>query len=157
MVRMKRQGSGLHTQKLLFLSAAFLVFFLKVQVLPPLPLGHWCINFSSMNDILMIGISFDILHIICFACLDFEKIQREEALDVPPMPPQGRNWKGSVVAPFAGNNMLVLYQCPGKTSDASTSGGQNNSYFVQVLHNEVPLSMPVRLVDFQFFVLSAGE
>ena len=43
------------------------------------------------------------------------------------MPPQGRNWKGSVVAPFAGNNMLVLYQCPGKTSDASTSGGQNNS------------------------------
>ena len=98
----------------------------------------------------MIGISFDILHIICFACLDFEKIQREEALDVPPMPPQGRNWKGSVVAPFAGNNMLVLYQCPGKTSDASTSGGQNNSYFVQVLHNEVPVSMPVRLVDFQF-------
>jgi len=63
-------------------------------------------------------------------------------LDVPPMPPQGRNWKGSVVAPFAGNNMLVLYQCPGKTSDASTSGGQNNSYFVQVLHNEVPVSMP---------------
>ncbi|PUZ36364.1 hypothetical protein GQ55_9G032400 [Panicum hallii var. hallii] len=88
--------------------------------------------------------------VVPFSCLlglflegsDFEKIQQEEALDVPPMPPQGRNWKGSVVAPFAGNNMLVLYQCPGKTSDASTSGGQNNSYFVQVLHNEVPVSMP---------------
>uniref|UniRef100_A0A0A9F3I8 Uncharacterized protein n=1 Tax=Arundo donax TaxID=35708 RepID=A0A0A9F3I8_ARUDO len=59
------------------------------------------------------------------------------------MPPQGRNWKGSVVAPFAGNNMLVLYQCAGKVSDHSTtSGGQNNSYFIQVLHNEDPVSMP---------------
>ncbi|CAL4945107.1 unnamed protein product [Urochloa decumbens] len=88
--------------------------------------------------------------VVPFSCLlglflegsDFEKIQREEALDLPPMPPQGRNWKGSVVAPFAGNNMLVLYQCPGKTSDGSTSGSQNNSYFIQVLHNELPVSMP---------------
>jgi hypothetical protein len=68
-------------------------------------------------------------------------------LDLPPLPPQGRNWKGSVVAPFAGNNMLVLYQCPSKISDGSTiSGGRNNSYLVQVLHNEVPVSMPVSLI-----------
>jgi hypothetical protein len=61
------------------------------------------------------------------------------------MPPHGRNWKGSVVAPFAGSNMLVLYQCPRKTSDNSkASGGHNNSYFIQVLHNEIPVSMPVR-------------
>ncbi|CAD6215180.1 unnamed protein product [Miscanthus lutarioriparius] len=89
--------------------------------------------------------------VVPFSCLlglflegpDFEKIQREEALDLPPLPPQGRNWKGSVVAPFAGNNMLVLYQCPSKISDGSTiSGDQNNSYFIQVLHNEAPVSMP---------------
>ncbi|KAK3148940.1 hypothetical protein QOZ80_3AG0210710 [Eleusine coracana subsp. coracana] len=89
--------------------------------------------------------------VVPFSCLlglflegsDFEKIQREEALDLPPMPPHGRNWKGSVVAPFAGNNMLVLYQCPSKTSDNNKiSRGRNNSYFVQVLHNEVPVSMP---------------
>ena len=51
MVRMKKQGSDLHMQKLLFLSAAFLVFSLKVQVLPLLPLGRGCINSSSTNDI----------------------------------------------------------------------------------------------------------
>ncbi|KAL6638134.1 hypothetical protein ACP70R_025706 [Stipagrostis hirtigluma subsp. patula] len=89
--------------------------------------------------------------VVPFSCLlglflegsDFEKIQREEALGLPPVPPQGRNWKGSVVAPFAGNNMLALYQCPSKIPDGSTtSGGQNNSYLIQVLHNEVPVSMP---------------
>ncbi|CAD6207307.1 unnamed protein product [Miscanthus lutarioriparius] len=89
--------------------------------------------------------------VVPFSCLlglflegpDFEKIQREEALDLPPLPPQRRNWKGSVVTPFAGNNMLALYQCPSKISDGSIiSGGQNNSYFIQVLHNEVPVSMP---------------
>jgi multiple inositol-polyphosphate phosphatase/2,3-bisphosphoglycerate 3-phosphatase len=91
-------------------------------------------------------------------CLDFEKIQREEALDLPPLPPQGRNWKGSVVAPFAGNNMLVLYQCPSKISDGSTiSGDQNNSYFIQVLHNEAPVSMPVRLItSLLVFVFSSS-
>ncbi|XP_062214164.1 uncharacterized protein LOC133915146 [Phragmites australis] len=88
--------------------------------------------------------------IVPFSCLlglfldgsDFDNIQREEALDLPPMPPQGRNWKGSVVAPFAGNNMLVLYQCPGKISDGSTTSGGQNKYFIQVLHNELPVSMP---------------
>lgn len=61
------------------------------------------------------------------------------------MPPQGRNWKGSVVAPFAGNNMLALYQCPGKTDGGKISQDQKSSYFVQVIHNEAPVSMPVRL------------
>ncbi|KAM0927998.1 hypothetical protein ACQ4PT_002204 [Festuca glaucescens] len=88
--------------------------------------------------------------LVPFTCLlglflegsDFEKIQREEPLDLPPMPPQKRNWKGGLVAPFASNNMLVLYQCPGKTGDNGISQGQNSSYFVQVLHNEAPVSMP---------------
>ncbi|PNT73894.1 hypothetical protein BRADI_1g03920v3 [Brachypodium distachyon] len=88
--------------------------------------------------------------VVPFTCLlglflegsDFEKIQREEPLDLPPVPPQTRNWKGSVVAPFASNNMLVLYQCPGKINGGKVSQDQNSSYFVQVLHNEAPVSMP---------------
>ncbi|KAG8390141.1 hypothetical protein BUALT_Bualt01G0052700 [Buddleja alternifolia] len=76
-----------------------------------------------------------------FSCLiglfleasEFEQIQREEPLQLPPKPPQKRIWLGSTVAPFAGNNMLVLYRCP-----ANISG----KYFVQVLHNEYPIPLP---------------
>ncbi|KAH7854448.1 hypothetical protein Vadar_013910 [Vaccinium darrowii] len=76
-----------------------------------------------------------------FSCLlglflegsDFEKIQKEQPLELPSKPPQRRNWRGSVVAPFAGNNMLVLYSCPDNSS---------SKYFVQVLHNEQPVPMP---------------
>ncbi|CAK9323881.1 unnamed protein product [Citrullus colocynthis] len=63
----------------------------------------------------------------------FRQIQREQSLQLPPRPPATRIWKGSVVAPFAGNNMLVLYSCPANSSD---------EYFVQVLHNEEPIAMP---------------
>ncbi|VAI38983.1 unnamed protein product [Triticum turgidum subsp. durum] len=88
--------------------------------------------------------------LVPFTCLlglflegsDFEKIQREEPLDLPPMPPQRRNWKGALVAPFASNNMLALYQCPSKTDGKKVSQDQKSSYFVQVLHNEAPVSMP---------------
>lgn len=55
-------------------------------------------------------------------------------MQLPPRPPATRIWKGSAVAPFAGNNMLVLYSCPANSSD---------EYFVQVLHNEEPIAMPV--------------
>ncbi|KAG5558036.1 hypothetical protein RHGRI_008069 [Rhododendron griersonianum] len=76
-----------------------------------------------------------------FSCLlglflegsDFERIQKEQPLELPPKPPQRRNWRGSEVAPFAGNNMLVLYSCPDNSS---------SKYFVQVLHNERPVPMP---------------
>ncbi|GMP23498.1 hypothetical protein CsSME_00001071 [Camellia sinensis var. sinensis] len=76
-----------------------------------------------------------------FSCLiglflegsDFEKIQKEQPLQLPPKPPQRRNWRGSVVTPFGGNNMMVLYSCPAKSS---------SKYFVQVLHNEHPVPMP---------------
>ncbi|CAB4270998.1 unnamed protein product [Prunus armeniaca] len=79
--------------------------------------------------------------VIPFSCLlglfldgsEFEKIQREQALPHPPKPPQKRNWRGHTVAPFGGNNMLVLYSCPANTS---------NKHFVQVLHNEHPIPMP---------------
>ncbi|PNT73893.1 hypothetical protein BRADI_1g03920v3 [Brachypodium distachyon] len=82
--------------------------------------------------------------VVPFTCLlglflegsDFEKIQREEPLDLPPVPPQTRNWKGSVVAPFASNNMLVLYQCPGKINGGKVSQDQNSSYFVQGCGNK---------------------
>jgi hypothetical protein len=38
------------------------------------------------------------------------------------------------VAPFAGNNMLVLHSCPANSE---------SKYFVQVLHNEHPILMAV--------------
>ncbi|KAA8539544.1 hypothetical protein F0562_026236 [Nyssa sinensis] len=79
--------------------------------------------------------------LVPFSCLiglflegsEFENIQREQPLQLPPKPPQRRNWRGSTVAPFAGNNMLVLYSCPANTS---------SKYFVHVLHNEHPIPMP---------------
>ncbi|TYJ37197.1 hypothetical protein E1A91_A05G360200v1 [Gossypium mustelinum] len=57
----------------------------------------------------------------------------EEPLDFPPKPPKSRSWRGSIVAPFAGNNMLVLYSCPANSS---------SKYFVLALHNEHPIAMP---------------
>ncbi|KGN61574.2 hypothetical protein Csa_006350 [Cucumis sativus] len=78
------------------------------------------------------------------------QIQREQSLQLPPRPPAIRIWKGSAVAPFAGNNMLnmlVLYSCPA----ANLSDG----YFVQVLHNEEPIAMPgcdgLHFFPFQMF------
>ncbi|GAB4831977.1 hypothetical protein Ancab_005995 [Ancistrocladus abbreviatus] len=79
--------------------------------------------------------------VVPFSCLlglflegtEFEMIQREQPLQLPPKPPQRRNWRGSVVAPFAGNSMLVLYSCPANSS---------SKYYVHVLHNEHPAPMP---------------
>ncbi|KAG5600061.1 hypothetical protein H5410_031431 [Solanum commersonii] len=76
-----------------------------------------------------------------FSCLiglfleesEFELIQREESLELPPKPPKNRNWRGSIVAPFAGNSMLILYSCHLDNS---------SKYFVQVLHNERPIALP---------------
>lgn len=65
---------------------------------------------------------------------EFDQIQREEKLKFPPKPPQQRTWRGSTVAPFSGNNVLVLYSC---------SGNNTSNYFVQVLHNEQPIPMAV--------------
>ncbi|XP_027335184.1 multiple inositol polyphosphate phosphatase 1 isoform X1 [Abrus precatorius] len=81
--------------------------------------------------------------VVPFSCLlglflegsEFKKIQEEQPLELPPKPPLKRKWRGNTVAPFAGNNMLVLYSCP--APDKSTS-----KYFVQVLHNEHPVPMP---------------
>ncbi|KAJ0968628.1 hypothetical protein J5N97_025545 [Dioscorea zingiberensis] len=89
--------------------------------------------------------------VIPFTCLlglfleesEFEKTQRDEPLPLPPMPPRNRNWKGSVIAPFSGNNMLVLYQCPFFDSTGTiSSGAYKSKYFVQVLHNEFPVTLP---------------
>ncbi|KAJ7959606.1 Multiple inositol polyphosphate phosphatase 1 [Quillaja saponaria] len=79
--------------------------------------------------------------VVPFSCLlglflegsEFQKIQKEQPLQLPPKPPQKRNWWGSIVAPFAGNNMLVLYSCPANST---------SKYFVQVLHNERSIPMP---------------
>ncbi|GAB4827636.1 hypothetical protein Ancab_034521 [Ancistrocladus abbreviatus] len=79
--------------------------------------------------------------IVPFSCLlglflkgtEFEMIQRQQPLELPPKPPQRRNWRGSIMVPFAGNNMLVLYNCPANSS---------SKYYVHVLHNEHPIPMP---------------
>ncbi|XP_057981577.1 uncharacterized protein LOC131166943 isoform X2 [Malania oleifera] len=79
--------------------------------------------------------------VVPFSCLlglflegsEFEQIQREQSLQLPPKPPLKRSWRGSLVAPFAGNNMLVLYSCAANAS---------SKYYVQVLHNENPMPMP---------------
>ncbi|MCL7048441.1 hypothetical protein MKW94_013102, partial [Papaver nudicaule] len=79
--------------------------------------------------------------VVPFSCLlglfresnDYKRIQHEKALDLPPKPPQKRSWRGSTVAPFAGNNMLTLYSCP---------SNKKSKYFVQVMHNEVPIPLP---------------
>ncbi|KAL2526654.1 histidine acid phosphatase family protein [Abeliophyllum distichum] len=81
-----------------------------------------------------------------FSCLiglfldgsELELILREQPLQLHPKPPQKRIWRGSTVAHFAGNNMLVLYSCPANNS---------SKYFVQVLHNEYPTPMPVSLLS----------
>ncbi|KAL3630564.1 hypothetical protein CASFOL_023548 [Castilleja foliolosa] len=76
-----------------------------------------------------------------FSCLiglfldgsEFEQILNEQPLNLPVKPPEKRIWRGSTVAPFAGNNMLVLYSCQ--------SNNTSSDYFVQVLHNERPIPM----------------
>lgn len=89
--------------------------------------------------------------VVPFSCLlgiflqgpEFEQTQRDEPLSLPPKPPQPRTWRGSIVAPFGANNMLVLYYCPGKVlHSAAENKGDRSKYFVQVLHNEIPVPMP---------------
>lgn len=89
--------------------------------------------------------------LVPFTCLlglflegsDFKKMQSMKPLELPPKPPQERSWRGSILAPFAGNNMLVLYSCPGNDSKSTISSGFHSSnYFVQVLHNELPVPIP---------------
>ncbi|KAK4579586.1 hypothetical protein RGQ29_029310 [Quercus rubra] len=90
--------------------------------------------------------------VVPFSCLlglfhegsGFQQIQEEKSLEPPPKPPQQRNWRGSIVAPFAGNNMLVLYSCQANSS---------SKYFVQVLHNEDPIPLPGCDSDFCPFEL----
>ncbi|KAF9594073.1 hypothetical protein IFM89_027282 [Coptis chinensis] len=68
---------------------------------------------------LMKRLDFDLLifeTVVPFSCAfglfldgaEFAQIQRDEALELPLKPPHKRNWRGSTVAPFAGNNILVL-------------------------------------------------
>ncbi|XP_058110395.1 uncharacterized protein LOC131253423 isoform X2 [Magnolia sinica] len=88
--------------------------------------------------------------VVPFTCLlglfldrsEFEQIRRDQPLELPPKPPKERNWRGNILAPFAGNNMLVLYNCPGNNSKSVSSGADRSKYFVQVLHNEAPVPIP---------------
>lgn len=81
------------------------------------------------------------IYIISAEFSEFDKILKEQSLELPPKPPQKRIWHGSTVAPFAGNNMLVLYSCPANNT---------SKYFVQVLHNERPIPLAVSLLPCVF-------
>ncbi|CAN6467417.1 unnamed protein product [Victoria cruziana] len=101
--------------------------------------------------------------IVPFTCLlglflersEFEKIQSEQPFQLPPKPPSERSWRGSIVAPFAGNTVLALYHCPADKSKGSASEKHNGGYFVQVFHNEIPVKLPgcgdVNLCPFEVF------
>ncbi|CAN8300009.1 unnamed protein product [Cochlearia groenlandica] len=52
--------------------------------------------------------------------------KKEKPLELPPQPPKTRDFKGSTMAPFGGNNMLVLYSFPVDSLP---------KYYVHVLHN----------------------
>lgn len=79
---------------------------------------------------------------------DFIKIQKEEPLDLPSKPPRNRTWRGNIIAPFAGNNILALYHCH---DNHSIRRAPKSKYFVQVLHNEVTVSLPVSALFYIFF------
>ncbi|EFJ13138.1 hypothetical protein SELMODRAFT_182070 [Selaginella moellendorffii] len=78
--------------------------------------------------------------VLPFACLlglfldgaDVKVVQEEKSVAIPPKPPLPRLWRGSLVAPFGGNTMLVLYKC----------SNQSPAFRVQAFHNEHPMIMP---------------
>ena len=90
------------------------------------------INFTSSYDTHQLIRLLKNLFLLTYS--EYEQIQREEPLKYPLKPPQKRTWRGSTVAPFGGNNALVLYSC---------SGNNTSEYYVQVLHNEQPIPMAV--------------
>ncbi|KAH7372767.1 hypothetical protein KP509_17G020000 [Ceratopteris richardii] len=99
--------------------------------------------------------------VIPFICLlglfldeeDVQKIMIEAALDPPPAPPKNRVWKGSAVAPYGANTMIVLYQCSSTNEDGKQL--QDSDFYVQVLHNERAVTLPgcngIQLCPFEVF------
>lgn len=100
-------------------------------------LDVFCLHLWSLSVLLWLQFNICFLNGYLYLVIEFELILRERPLQLPPKPPQKRIWRGSTVAPFAGNNMLVLYSCPANNS---------SKYFVQVLHNEHPIPIPVSLL-----------
>lgn len=154
---MRRQGSALLMLRQLYHLRVFLVFSLKDLVslylykhIFHIPIISFIfLTFQSSNlhpwDI-SVNQPCNFCVVVCLIIIEFEKMQRDEPLPLPPKPPQDRNWKGSIIAPFSGNNMLVLYHCPSNDSSVTvSSGGYKSKYFVRVLHNESPVTMSVSL------------
>lgn len=81
--------------------------------------------------------------VIPFICLlglflddaDVEKIRMELPLEPPPPPPKPRLWRGSAVAPYGANTMVVLHKC-------SAANKEEVDFVVQVLHNEKSVALP---------------
>lgn len=118
---------GSLTQKLYFHFPVWLGYFLMKLVS-----AFWSLQLFSFV-VLPLGST---LNIVSARFSEFEQILKDQPLQLPPKPPHKRVWRGSTVAPFAGNNMLVLYSC---------SANSTSKYFVQVLHNEHPIPLAVSL------------
>nr|USJ75256.1 PHY1 [Pteris vittata] len=98
--------------------------------------------------------------VIPFICLlglflDAEEVQKilmEAPLEPPPRPPKTRLWRGSAVAPYGANNMVVLHKC---SSNKDGSQEEEDDFRVQVLHNERSVALPgcngTHLCPFQVF------
>ncbi|KAL2650155.1 hypothetical protein R1flu_018283 [Riccia fluitans] len=111
---------------------------------------------EAQKDVLVEAARLRIAHaetLIPFTCLlglflegdDVKSLQTEKSMKHPPSPPYQRVWKGSLVAPFGANTAVVLYKCPREVEREGTAEQINNDsseYFVQVLHNEKPITMP---------------
>lgn len=119
------------TGKLLWFSAHSLVFCC----------GHYLNSYwlwlSSLLIFLNVKVQIEQPNNKSIKCIaDIKSIQSEEPLKAPPRPPHQRTWRGALVTPFAANTALVLHKC-------STDNGAGMKYFVQALHNERPVIMPV--------------
>lgn len=86
--------------------------------------------------------------VIPFICLlglfldegEVQKILMEAPLEPPPRPPQTRLWRGSAVAPYGANSMVVLHKCSAANKDGSPE--EEIDFRVQVFHNELPVAVP---------------
>ncbi|XP_024021524.1 uncharacterized protein LOC21390356 [Morus notabilis] len=74
---------------------------------------------NSLNHCMGVPLLEDVVRSMEQAIQSKEEFQQ---IQIPPKPPQRRNWKGSIVASFASTDMLAT--------------NTSSKYFVQELHNE---------------------
>lgn len=112
---LRRRGSGLLMPRRLYPSFVFWDFSLKNLVsISGKPI--YVLSRTLIFAALVSRISFRLTNTTDMI-QNLKKIQHDQPLDLPPKPPQKRNWVGSTIPPFAGNNMLISCHCPGNDSN----------------------------------------